>query len=225
MSISTEEKDRYLRETAIVLAREGFQTGKTDTSILAKVGIEGVNSNLATAIRTVVVVVMAWGMVFLTNSQNGIAEISKRSWLFIILSGLATGASWLCYYRALDCLFAVVQSDVNANKWLNDELKASQAARTWTADKVVDQSIPLGDYRKNIRHGLNKYSHCSPNQTSWNIYRKSDEKGMCRLELNYQHAVISKNGYYVDRYLCIHLYELMDSLPLYYSEYFADTVR
>ena len=71
------------------------------TSILAKVGIEGVNSNLATAIRTVVVVLMAWGMVFLTNSQNGIAEISKRSWLFIILSGLATGASWLCYYRAL----------------------------------------------------------------------------------------------------------------------------
>ena len=71
------------------------------TSILAKVGIEGVNSNLATAIRTVVVVVMAWGMVFLTNSQNGIAEISKRSWLFIILSGLAKGASWLCYYRAL----------------------------------------------------------------------------------------------------------------------------
>ena len=71
------------------------------TSILAKVGIEGVNSNLATAIRTVVVVVMAWGMVFLTNAQSGIAEISKRSWLFIILSGLATGASWLCYYRAL----------------------------------------------------------------------------------------------------------------------------
>lgn len=93
---------------------------------------------------------------------------------------------------ALDCLFAVVQSDINANKWLNGELKASQAARTWTADKVVDQSIPLGDYRKNIRHGLNKYSHCSPNQTSWNIYRKSDEKGMCRLELNYQHAVVSK---------------------------------
>ncbi len=71
------------------------------TSILSKVGIEGVNSNLATAIRTVVVVVMAWGMVFLTNAQNGIAEISKRSWLFLILSGLATGASWLCYYRAL----------------------------------------------------------------------------------------------------------------------------
>ncbi len=71
------------------------------TSILAKVGIEGVNSNLATAIRTIVVVVMAWGMVFLTHAQSGIAEISRRSWIFLILSGLATGASWLCYYRAL----------------------------------------------------------------------------------------------------------------------------
>lgn len=71
------------------------------TSILAKVGIEGVSSNLATAIRTVVVVIMAWGMVFLTNSQGGIFDISKRSWLFLILSGLATGVSWLCYYKAL----------------------------------------------------------------------------------------------------------------------------
>lgn len=71
------------------------------TSILAKVGIEGVNSNLATAIRTVVVVIMAWGMVFLTHAQTGLPEISKKSWLFLILSGLATGASWLCYYRAL----------------------------------------------------------------------------------------------------------------------------
>ena len=71
------------------------------TSILAKVGIEGVNSNLATAIRTLVVLVMAWGMVFLTNAQSGLGEISKKSWLFLILSGLATGASWLCYYKAL----------------------------------------------------------------------------------------------------------------------------
>ncbi|MBD5523241.1 MAG: EamA family transporter [Lachnospiraceae bacterium] len=71
------------------------------TSILAKIGIDGVNSNLATAIRTVVVVVMAWGMVFLTHTQSGISEISKKSWVFLILSGLATGASWLCYYRAL----------------------------------------------------------------------------------------------------------------------------
>lgn len=71
------------------------------TSILAKVGIDGVNSNLATAIRTVVVLAMAWGMVFLTNTQGGIASISKKSWLFLILSGFATGASWLCYYKAL----------------------------------------------------------------------------------------------------------------------------
>lgn len=71
------------------------------TSILAKIGIDGVNSNLATAIRTVVVVLMAWGMVFLTNTQNEIVEISKRSWIFLILSGLATGASWLFYYKAL----------------------------------------------------------------------------------------------------------------------------
>ena len=71
------------------------------TSILAKIGIDGVNSNLATAIRTMVVVVMAWGMVFLTNAQSGVTEITRKSWLFLILSGLATGASWLCYYRAL----------------------------------------------------------------------------------------------------------------------------
>ncbi|MCM1246783.1 MAG: EamA family transporter [Roseburia sp.] len=71
------------------------------TSILAKIGIDGVNSNLATAIRTVVVVIMAWGMVFLTHAQSGLAGISKRSWLFLILSGIATGASWLCYYKAL----------------------------------------------------------------------------------------------------------------------------
>ena len=71
------------------------------TSILAKVGIDGVNSNLATAVRTVVVVIMAWGMVFITGAQNGIAEISKKSWIFLILSGLATGASWLCYYYAI----------------------------------------------------------------------------------------------------------------------------
>ena len=71
------------------------------TSILAKIGIEGVNSNLATAVRTIVVVFMAWLMVFITGSQNGLMDISKKSWIFLILSGLATGASWLCYYKAL----------------------------------------------------------------------------------------------------------------------------
>lgn len=71
------------------------------TSILAKVGIDGVNSNLATAIRTAVVLLMSWGMVFLTHAQSGLAEISRKSWIFLIISGLATGASWLCYYKAL----------------------------------------------------------------------------------------------------------------------------
>ena len=71
------------------------------TSILAKIGIEGVDSNLATAIRTVVVVLVAWGMVFITNTQGGISSISRKSWIFLILSGFATGASWLCYYKAL----------------------------------------------------------------------------------------------------------------------------
>lgn len=71
------------------------------TSILAKIGIEGVNSHLATAIRTVVAMAMAWGMVFITHAQSGLGEVSRKSWLFLALSGLATGASWLCYYRAL----------------------------------------------------------------------------------------------------------------------------
>lgn len=71
------------------------------TSILAKVGINGISSNLATAVRTVVVLIMAWLMVFVTDAHNGITEISKKSWIFLILSGLATGASWLCYYKAL----------------------------------------------------------------------------------------------------------------------------
>ena len=71
------------------------------TSILAKIGISGINSNLATAIRTSVVLIMSWGMVFITNTQHGIMQISSKSWLFLILSGLATGASWLCYYKAL----------------------------------------------------------------------------------------------------------------------------
>ena len=78
------------------------------TSILAKVGIDGVNSNLATAIRTVVVLAMAWGMVFLTNAQGGISSITKKSWLFLVLSGLATGASWLCYYFTAKSLVGAV---------------------------------------------------------------------------------------------------------------------
>ena len=71
------------------------------TSIFAKIGIDGVNSNLATAIRTIIVLIMAWGMVFLTGAQSGMADISRKSWIFLIVSGIMTGASWLCYYKAL----------------------------------------------------------------------------------------------------------------------------
>ena len=102
------------------------------TSVLAKIGIDGVNSNLATAIRTVVVVMMAWGMVFVTNTQSGITAISKKSWMFLILSGLATGASWLCYYRALQIgaaskvvavdKFSVVLTFVFAFLFLHEEI-------------------------------------------------------------------------------------------------------
>ena len=108
------------------------------TSILAKIGLEGVNSNLATAIRTMVVVVMSWGMVFLTGAQNGVMEINKRSWLFLILSGLATGASWLCYYRALQLgeaskvvpidKFSVVITLILAFVFLHEEFTAKSLA-------------------------------------------------------------------------------------------------
>lgn len=89
------------------------------TSILAKVGIEGVNSNLATAIRTGVVLLMAWGMVFLTSAQGGIPAISTKSWLFLILSGQATGASWLCYYKALQLGEACKVVPVDKYRWIN----------------------------------------------------------------------------------------------------------
>ena len=102
------------------------------TSILAKIGIDGINSNLATAIRTVVVVVMAWGMVFLTNAQGGLTEIPRKSWIFLILSGLATGGSWLCYYRAVQLVkvsevapidkLSVVITVVLAAVFLHEEL-------------------------------------------------------------------------------------------------------
>ena len=108
------------------------------TSILAKIGIAGVNSNLATAIRTMVVVVMSWGMVFLTGAQNGVMEINKRSWLFLILSGLATVASWLCYYRALQLgeaskvvpidKFSVVITLILAFVFLHEEFTAKSLA-------------------------------------------------------------------------------------------------
>lgn len=108
------------------------------TSILAKIGIDGVNSNLATAVRTIVVVIMAWGMVFLTGAQSGIAEIGRRSWLFLMLSGLATGASWLCYYKALQIgeaskvvpvdKFSIVLTMILAFVFLHEQLTVKSIA-------------------------------------------------------------------------------------------------
>lgn len=108
------------------------------TSILAKVGIAGVDSNLATAIRTIVVVLMAWGMVFITNAQSGIPDISRKSWIFLILSGLATGISWLCYYKALQLgdtskvvsvdKFSIVITVILAAIFLNEQLTAKSIA-------------------------------------------------------------------------------------------------
>lgn len=110
------------------------------TSIFAKVGIEGVNSNLATALRTIVVLAMAWVMVFITKSQGGITEINKKSWLFLILSGLATGASWLCYHKALQMgsaskvvpidKLSVVITIILAVIFLHEDFTAKSAAGT-----------------------------------------------------------------------------------------------
>lgn len=110
------------------------------TSIFAKIGIEGVNSNLATALRTIVVLAMAWVMVFITKSQGGITEINKKSWLFLILSGLATGASWLCYYKALQMgsaskvvpidKLSVVITIILAVIFLHEDFTAKSAAGT-----------------------------------------------------------------------------------------------
>lgn len=107
------------------------------TSIFAKIGIDGVNSTLATAIRTVVVVVMSWGMVFLTNVQGDLSKISRKSWLFLVISGLATGASWLCYYKALSLggaskvvpidKLSVVITLVLAFVFLHEDFSASSA--------------------------------------------------------------------------------------------------
>ena len=115
------------------------------TSILAKIGIEGVGSNLATAIRTMVVVVMAWGMVFLTQQQGGIKDISQKSWVFLILSGLATGASWLCYYKALQIGDAskVVPIDREVYGKISDRMRTDR--RGYTDDGSVTTIV----HRKN----------------------------------------------------------------------------
>jgi len=126
---------------------------------------------------------------------------------------------------ALDCFCSVSQDESIAEKWENGELKASDAAKKWTEGKQTDDSISMDEYRKNIRHAFNQYSHCTPKQTNWNLYRQSISNSQCKLMLNYQHAVIRRNGYFIDRYLCIHLHELIDVFKVYYSKYLIDNAE
>lgn len=135
------------------------------TSILAKIGIDGENSNLATAIRTIVVLIMAWGMVFLVGAQSGISEISGRSWIFLILSGLATGASWLCYYRAL---------------------QLGDASKVVPIDKLSVVITLILAFVFFARRVYSKISHWCSIDHNWNI---SD--GFMKLARLYEHSFLS----------------------------------
>lgn len=123
---------------------------------------------------------------------------------------------------ATDC-FAAVSLDANAaKKWVEGNLKSSEAAKIWTdaADLALSDGVYLGEYRKTIRQALNNYSHCTPNQAHWNIYLESIGEKKCTMELNTKPSVINLNAYYIDRYLCIHLYELIEIVLIAFLEYF-----
>lgn len=123
---------------------------------------------------------------------------------------------------ATDC-FAAVSLDADASKkWFEGKLKSSDAAKIWTTAVNIEfeSGFKLGDYRKTIRNTLNKYSHCSPNQANWNIYLETIGKNKCSMELNIKPLVISLNAYYIDRYLCAHLYEIIGIILSAFSEYF-----
>ena len=122
---------------------------------------------------------------------------------------------------ALDCFSSVAQEENAAQKWLDRQLTASQAAKIWEADKMIDNSIPLGEYRKSIDLGLNDYCHCALYQINWNLYRKAllGKQNTCTVELNYTRLVINTNGYYIDGYLCVHLFELITVIQMHFSKY------
>lgn len=125
---------------------------------------------------------------------------------------------------ATDC-FAAVALNVNAAKnWIEGNLKSSDAAKIWTnaVNLVMSDGIYLSEYRKIIRHALNNYSHCTPNQANWNVYLESIDEKKCMMELNTKPLVINMNAYYIDRYLCTHLYELIEIIFIAFSEYFKD---
>lgn len=123
---------------------------------------------------------------------------------------------------ATDC-FTAVALDVNAAKnWAEGTLKSSDATKTWTnaVNLVMSDGIYLSEYRKIIRHALNNYSHCTPDQANWNVYLESIDEKKCMMELNTKPLVINMNAYYIDRYLCTHLYELIEIMLIAFSEYF-----
>lgn len=123
---------------------------------------------------------------------------------------------------ATDC-FAAVSLNANASKgWTDGNLKSSDAARIWTdiVNISLSDGVHIDKYRKTIRHALNNYSHCAPNQTHWNIYLEAIDEKKCTMQLNTKPLVINLNAYYIDRYLCTHLYELIEIILIAFSEYF-----
>ncbi|MNO25525.1 hypothetical protein D3C76_153650 [compost metagenome] len=120
---------------------------------------------------------------------------------------------------ATDC-FAAVASDADAaRKWNEGKLKSSEAAKIWTGSANLYDGSSLGEYRRTIRHTFNNYSHCTPGQAHWNVYLESIGENRCTMELNTTPFVINLNAYYIDRYLCIHLYELIDIILIVFSDY------
>lgn len=120
---------------------------------------------------------------------------------------------------ALDCFAAVGSNHEATLKWQNGKLKASDAAKVWTDGHFINGHESMADYRKMIRTALNQYSHCTPEQANWNIYLESIGDGLCTMELNTESMVININSYYIDRYLCIHLYEVLYVILDVYSDY------
>ena len=123
---------------------------------------------------------------------------------------------------ATDCFSAIASSHDYAIMWQENRLKASEAAKKWTAHTSVNSQTAKPEYRKMIRDNLNKYSHCTPSQAHWNIYLESIGNSKCISKLNFKHQVINLNGYYIDRYLCIHILELLEIVFDVYAPYFVE---
>lgn len=126
---------------------------------------------------------------------------------------------------ALDCFAAVGISHEAALKWQDGKLKASDAAKIWTVNHYLNENDSMGDYRRMIRSALNTYSHCTPEQVNWNIYLESTQDNCCTMELNTKPMVININAYYIDRYICIHLYEVINVIFEVYNDYFKSQLN